>query len=127
MAMQITSDTDFQKPSFHLKNSVIALRNLIEKNQVHLIYIPHVPNWYRFDLFVSLFFFFVSLYLKGSYTKDLRDFGSLNMTKQSLRTPSHHSRPAHELVLWNKCGVKHFDQVLIQVVCFDTHPDNRGE
>ena len=44
MAMQITSDTDFQKPSFHLKNSVIALRNLIEKNQVHLIYIPHVPN-----------------------------------------------------------------------------------
>lgn len=39
MAMQITSDTDFQKPSFHLKNSVIALRNLIEKNHVHLIYI----------------------------------------------------------------------------------------
>ena len=37
--MQITSDTDFQKPSFHLKNSVIALRNLIEKNHVHLIYI----------------------------------------------------------------------------------------
>ena len=31
MAMQITSDTDFQKPSFHIKNSDIALRNLIEK------------------------------------------------------------------------------------------------
>lgn len=33
MAMQITSDTDFQKPSFHIKNSDIALRNLIEKKR----------------------------------------------------------------------------------------------